>query len=220
MKLLIAERQALLREAVRIALEPVDGVTVVMEAADGASAIACAMQLEPDVAIVDLELGADGSPAVKAMSEAVPECSILALVSVEHEDDVVAALSQGAAGVISRGAPLRELEAAVRAAHRGDAVVSPTMVRRVLRRLIADSDGRDEARKTLGRLTPREREVLGLLARGCDNLEIGRTLRISPDTARTHVHNLLRKLSLHSRVEAAAFVLQRGLVGDLEEELA
>ena len=220
LRLLIAEPQSLLREAVRIALEPSQDLRVEGEAADGRSAVARAIDVQPDVAVVDADLRTDDRPTVQAIVEAVPGCGVLALLSETNEERVVVALSLGAAGVVSRGAPLRDLESAVRAVALGEAVVPPLVLRRVIRRLIEDGRGRDEARRTLGRLTPREREVLALLVRGGDNLTIGRALRISPDTARTHVHNLLRKLSLHSRLEAAAFVLQRGLADDLEAELA
>jgi DNA-binding NarL/FixJ family response regulator len=135
----------------------------------------------------------------------------------EDERVLLEALEAGAAGYLSKESPLAELIEATRAVHRGEALVPPRMLGAVLQRLIQRRRERDAALRRLGGLTRREREVLGWLAQGADNDEIARHLVISPETARTHIQNLLGKLGAHSRLEAAAFVIQNGVMEELTE---
>src|SRR5207247_3996261 len=141
----------------------------------------------------------------------VPDCRVIVFSAQEDEQVLVEALEAGASGYLSKGSPLANLIEATRAVHRGEALIPPRMLGAVLRRLIVRRRERDEALKRMARLTRREREVLALVARGEDNDGIAQHLVISPETARTHIQNVLGKLGVHSRLEAAAFVTQNGI---------
>jgi DNA-binding NarL/FixJ family response regulator len=133
----------------------------------------------------------------------------------EDERVLLEAMEAGASGYLSKEAPLADLINAARAVHRGEALVPPRMLGALLQRIIHRRRERDEALKRMTNLTRREREVLGFLALGADNDMIAQRLVISPETARTHVQNVLGKLHVHSRLEAAAFVTQNGILDDL-----
>ena len=217
-KVLLADGHSLFREAMRVVLEAQDDLSVVAEAADGMQALAEARVNEPDVALIDLQLpNSDGLRTTASLADTQPSCRTLVLSDNDDEELLVLALEAGATGFITKSSPIHELLSATRRVHAGEAVVPPHMLGGLLGRLIARRRERDQAMRLLARLTSREREVLVLLARGADKAGIARALVISPETARTHVQNVLHKLEQHSRLEAAAFVIQNGLLGDLEE---
>jgi DNA-binding NarL/FixJ family response regulator len=217
-KVLLADGQSLFREAMRVVLEAQDDLSVVAEAADGMHALSEARVNEPDVALIDLQLpNSDGLRTTASLADTQPSCRTLVLSDVEDEELLVLALEAGASGFISKSSPMHELLSATRRIHSGETVVPPHMLGGLLGRLIARRRERDQAMRLLARLTSREREVLALLARGADNVGIAQALVISPETARTHVQNVLHKLDLHSRLEAAAFVMQSDLLDELEE---
>jgi DNA-binding NarL/FixJ family response regulator len=142
------------------------------------------------------------------------------LILCDENDDriFVDALEAGASGFLSKSSPLAELTDAVRSLVRGEILIPSRMMGGLLARLIRRRREQDHALRALSRLTRREREVLRLLAQGTDNDGIAQTLVISPQTARTHVQNVLGKLGVHSRLEAAAFVTSSGLLEELEPE--
>ena len=215
-RVLLADGQSLFREAVKVVLSSEDDLIVVGEAGDGLQAVAEVERLRPDVALLDADLpNGDGIHATHQISLRVPECRVIVFSAQEDEQLLVRALEAGASGYLSKASPMSELIEATRAVHRGDALVPPHMLGALLQRLIHRRRERDEALKRMAGLTRREREVLGLLAQGADNDGIAQHLVISPETARTHIQNVLGKLGVHSRLEAAAFVVQNGILDDL-----
>jgi DNA-binding NarL/FixJ family response regulator len=215
-RVLLAEPQLLLREAVRVALSSAGDIDVVAEASDGVEAVAAARTAKPDVALIDIALPLrDGVETARMIAESVPWCRIVILGGKEDEALMMEALEAGASGYLTEEAALGDLVEAARAVFRGEALVPPRLLATLLNKLIRHRRERDEAIILLSRLTRRERQVLAMLARGADNRAIADALTISPDTARTHIQNLLGKLGVHSRLEAAAFAVRRGLFEDL-----
>jgi DNA-binding NarL/FixJ family response regulator len=217
-RVLLADEQALFREAMRVVLSSQDDLQVVSEAKDGQQAVAEAVRVQPDVALLDAMLpNGDGIHAAAQIADRVPTCRVIVFSGQEDERVLLDALEAGAAGYLSKESPLVDLIEATRAVHRGEALVPPRMLGAVLQRLIQRRRERDAALRRVGGLTRREREVLGLLAQGADNDEIAQRLVISPETARTHIQNMLGKLGVHSRLEAAAFVVQNAVMDELTE---
>lgn len=215
-RLLIADEQSLFREAVRVVLENEADLEVVDEAREGLQAVAAAKRTLPDVAIVDAALpNGDGFRVTSLLRSAVPECKVIVLSGGEQERALVAAFEAGASGFLMKSSPLAELVRATRAVHDGDTFVPPHMLGTLISSLTRRRTEQDEALRRTARLTRREREVLALLADGPDNDAIAQSLVISPQTARTHVQNVLGKLGVHSRLEAAAFVRQNGIIDEL-----
>jgi len=218
-RILLAVEQSLFRDAVKVVLEGQPDLQVVAVAPDGLRAVAEAERTRPDVAVVDTSLlSCDGIRATLLIKANVPDCKVLVLSSEEDQPALVAAMEAGASGYITKGCPLSELIEATRAIHRGDTLIPPSMLGALLTGLIHRRREQDEALRRSSRLTRREREVLVLLAEGADNDAIARALVISPQTARTHIQNVLGKLGVHSRLEAAAFARQNGITDNLVAE--
>jgi DNA-binding NarL/FixJ family response regulator len=216
LRVLLADEQSLFREAVKVVLSSEGDLDVVAEARDGVQAVAEAERTQPDVALLDANLpNCDGIRATYLILARVPTCRVIVFSGQEDERVLLEAMEAGASGYLSKEAPLAELIEATRAVHRGEALVPPRMLGALLQRVIHRRRERDEAIKRMTNLTRREREVLALLAQGADNDLIAQRLVISPETARTHVQNVLGKLDVHSRLEAAAFVTQNGILDDL-----
>ncbi len=215
-RVLLADRHALFREAVRTVLESEAEINVVAEARNGLEAISEAERTLPHVAILDVDLPmSDGSQTTARIKANVPRCQVLVLSAREDYRSLMEVLDAGASGYITRESPLAELIHATRAVHRGDTLVPPTMLGPLLTGLLRRKGNQDRAFERIARLTIREREVLSHLAHGSDNHSIARALVISPQTARTHIQNILGKLEVHSRLEAAAFVTHSGMLANL-----
>lgn len=207
----IADGQSLFREAVRVVLEAEPDLRIVGEARDGLGAVAEVERTRPDVVLLDAHLpNCDGIRATQLISERSPETRVLVLSSEEDLSVLAEALEAGASGYLTKTSPLSELIDATRAIHRGDAMVPARMLGPLLARLIRRGREQDEATRRLMRLTKREREILSLLSEGLENEGIAQALVISPETARTHIQNVLGKLGVHSRLEAAAFARRVG----------
>ena len=210
-RLLIVDDHKVVREGLRSFLGTEPGIEVVGEAADGRQALDRVMSLgaeglRPDVVLMDLEMQpVDGIEATREIRSRYPEVEVVALTSFVEEDRVHAALDAGAAGYLLKDADADELIAAIRAAHHGELTLDPALARRLMASLRArrDPSPADE-------LTPREREILTLVGRGSSNQEIAAELVISERTARTHVSNILRKLDLRSRTQAALWAREHG----------
>ena len=215
-RVLLADAQALTREAVRSVLESTNDIVVVAEAADGMQAVAEAERTRPDLALVDADLpNRDSSHTTATIIQRIPECRVLILSDRNDEAALATAMEVGASGFLTKGSPIAELLEAVHAVHQGDTLVPPRMLGSLLQRLIHRRKEQDEALRKLARLTRRERQVLGLLAGGADNDRIAQALVISPETARTHVQHVLTKLEMHSRLAVAAFVVTNRLTDEL-----
>lgn len=206
-RVLIADGQPLFRDAVMAVLESQDDLTVVALAGDGVQAIHEAERVRPDVAIVDLNLpNSDGIRTTTAVRERVPACRVLVLADADDQTSLLAAVEAGASGFLTRESPLAELISAARTIHGGETLIPGRMLGSLLSNLVRRRREQEVAFRLAVALTRRERVVLGLIAEGADNDQIARILVISPQTVRTHIHNLLVKIGVHSRLEAAAFV--------------
>lgn len=214
-RILLADAQSLFREAVRVVLEKQGDLEIVEEARDGLDAVAKAERVVPDVALLDANLiNCDGIRATALIRERVPDCRVILLTEDEDQSTLLAAVEAGANGYLTKMAPLDHLAKSVRAVHRGETAIPRSMVGSLIWRLLKRREEQDEAHVLISRLTPRELEVLTLLAEGANNDVIAQELVISPQTARTHVHNVLQKLNVHSRLEAVAMVRRTGVLKD------
>jgi len=210
-RVLIVDDHAVVRRGIRAYLEVVDDVEVAAEAVNGQEALdrldAMAAYGElPDVVLLDLLMPRmDGSVATARITQRYPGVKVVVLTSFGEMERVRTALSSGASGYLLKDAEPTEVVAAIRAAARGDVFLDPAVARGLTREIVSRPTG-------LGALTGREREVLILVAHGRSNQEIADELVISERTVRTHVSNVLRKLALTSRTQAALVAVREGLV--------
>ena len=213
---LIADDQALVRVGLRKILESERETTVVGEAADGEDAVAETRRLRPDVVLMDIRMPVlDGIEATRRIVRAQPETRVLMLTTFGLDGYVYDALHAGASGFMLKDAPPEEIAAAVRIVASGEALLAPAVTRTVIEEFarrqpaVAPAPALPAA---VSELTPREREVLDLLARGLSNPEICEKLVISEATAKTHVARILQKLSLRDRVQAVIYAYETGLL--------
>jgi len=210
-RVLIAADPAVVRQGLRTFLELQDEIEVVGEAADGVEALELVERTEPDVALLDLvmpRLG--GLEAIRRIREVAPATRVLVLTSFADDDTVLPAVRAGAAGYLLKDVQPPELVGAIRTVHAGEALLAPAVATMLVEQLAAeDGDGGAERE---GHLTPREREVLALLARGRPNKVIARDLGVSERTVKTHVSNILAKLNLTDRTQAAVYAVRHGIV--------
>ena len=206
---LLADDHALVREGTRRLLEAQDDIRVVAEAGDGAAAVREAQRCVPDVAVVDVAMpGMSGIEATRQIKALLPGVAVLALTAYDDDQYVLALLDAGAAGFMLKDARGDELVEAVRAVHRGEAVLRPGVAARALRRAVS----RRNASVTLPPLSDREMEVLREAARGLPNKDIARRLNLSVRTIHTHLGNIFTKLGVGSRTEAVLLALRRGWI--------
>jgi DNA-binding NarL/FixJ family response regulator len=218
-RIVLADEQSLFREAVRIVLEGEPDLEVVAEAHDERQAVAESERTRPDVALIDASLiERGGIRTVELIRQRVPACKMLVLSDAEDPSVLQHALEAGANGYMTKDSALADLIGATRSVERGETLVPPRMLGPLIDRLILRGREQATAIRLIGELTRREHEVLALLASGATNDAIAQALVISPETARTHVQNVLTKLGVHSRLEAAAFVTRNALVQELVEE--
>jgi DNA-binding NarL/FixJ family response regulator len=213
-RVLIADDQALVRVGLRKILEAEPDVTVVAEAGDGEDAVAEARRHRPDLALMDIRMPVlDGIEATRRILNAQLQTRVLILTTFGLDTYVFDALRAGASGFMLKDAPPEELVAAVRIVANGEALLAPAITRAVIEEFGRDSRPPAPAAPTaVEELTPREREVLDLLARGLSNPEICQQLVISEATAKTHVARILQKLDLRDRVQAVIYAYENGLV--------
>jgi DNA-binding NarL/FixJ family response regulator len=212
-RILIADDHAMVRRGMRDFLALHDDLVVVGEAVDGASAVALTDELRPDVVVMDLLMpGIDGIDATARIKALHPDVGVVALTSFVEEDRVVAAIEAGASGFLLKDAEADDLATAIRAARAGEVHLDPAIAGIVARRMRTGSGSGDHTgRSPVASLTAREREVLAGVARGLSNRAIAEELGITERTARTHVSNILAKLRLSSRTQAALFAVEHGL---------
>ncbi|MGH2784268.1 MAG: response regulator [Actinomycetota bacterium] len=215
-KVLLADEQILFREAARVVIESEPDLEVVAEVGDGLSAASEAERTRPDVAFLSVDLpGCDGIRAAALIRERTGSCGVVVLAPDDDFQTLIASLEAGVGGFLTKDCALTELIEAARAVSRGETLIPRQMLGPLLARLIRRRRQQDEALTMIERLTRREREILALLAQGADNQTIAQQLVISPETARTHIQKVLGKLRVHSRLEAAAFVMKHGLLEEL-----
>ena len=206
----IADDHAVVRQGLRTFLELQDEIEVVGEAADGEEAVALVARTEPDVALIDLVMPrVDGIEAIRRIRERSPATRILVLTSFADDHTVLPAVRAGAAGYLLKDVQPPELVTAIRTVHAGEALLAPSVATMLVEQL-AGEDGRAEERDE--HLTPREREVLAQLARGAPNKVIALELGVSERTVKTHVSNILGKLGMTDRTQAAVYAVRHGIV--------
>jgi NarL family two-component system response regulator LiaR len=207
-RILVADDHAVVREGLRALIETEPGMELIGEAADGVEAVRQARALEPDVILLDLVMPRKGGiEAIREIKQETPSVRILVLTSFAEDDKVFPAIKAGAQGYLLKDASPRELLGAIRDIHRGEPSMHPTVARKLMLELQRSS----ELPPTEEPLTEREAEVLGLVARGLTNQEIADRLFVSERTVRTHVSNILSKLHLANRTQAALYALREGL---------
>jgi DNA-binding NarL/FixJ family response regulator len=219
MKVLIADDQALVRAGFRLILKTA-GIDVIAEAADGEQAVAKVLEHRPDVVLMDIRMprldGIEATERILAAGAAAADVRIIILTTFDVDQYVYAALAAGASGFLLKDVTPEHLIAAVQLVRTGDALLAPSITRRLVetfapRMAAAGADGAWPGCGDLSALTPRELEVLRLVARGMSNAEIAAALTLSEATVKTHVARILTKLGLRDRVQAVVLAYETGL---------
>jgi DNA-binding NarL/FixJ family response regulator len=206
-RVLIVDDHAVVREGLRTFLELQDGIEVAGEAVDGEDALRESERLKPDVVLMDLVMPKlDGVGAMRELRRRVPEARVIVLTSFLEDERLLPAVRAGAAGYLLKNVQPQELARAIRTAAAGEALLDPAVAARLVEAL--EEDGRDARAE---QLTPREREVLALIGRGFANKRIALELGIAEKTVKTHVGNVLSKLGVADRTQAALYAARLGL---------
>jgi two-component system nitrate/nitrite response regulator NarL len=213
LRIFLIDDHNLFRSGVKALLARQPDFEVVGEAADGLEGLKRAKELKPDVVLLDLNMpGISGLEAVQLLREELPQTEVLMLTVSEDAEDLMDALRAGARGYLLKNIDTEFLVDAVRRAARGEAVMSPQMTSKLVAGL--QGGGRQTGSAAPGEhpISPRERQILLCLARGASNKEIARDLALAESTVKIHVQNILRKLNLTSRVQAAVYAVEHGIV--------
>ncbi|HEX6844519.1 MAG TPA: response regulator transcription factor [Actinomycetota bacterium] len=214
--LLICDDHKILTDALAtmVGLDPVlDLVAPPVHTAE--EAIALAQEHLPDVVLMDIEFkagGLTGIQATRAIKEASPSTKVVVMTAHSEDRLMVEAVEAGASGFLSKDEAAGEVLSAVKAAADGEVLIDPTTLTRLLAQVSREREEQRDAMRLLGDLTEREREILGLLAKGIRNEDIAKQLYISPQTVQTHVRNILGKLRVHSKLEAVSFAVKHGAI--------
>jgi DNA-binding NarL/FixJ family response regulator len=211
-RVLVVDDDDLMRAGLRAVLGADERIEVVGEAADGSVAVARTRALRPDVVLMDVRMpGLDGIAGTRAILASEPRVKILILTTFEQDDYIFGALTAGASGFLLKRASPEELIAAIHAVAAGDSLLAPSVTRRVIDRMTRPPAPDSSAARAIADLTPREREVLKLVARGLSNAEIAAALVVEESTVKTHVKRVLSKLALRDRVQAVIFAYENGI---------
>ena len=214
-RVLVADDQALVRAGFVALLDAQDGITVIAEADTGTAALAAARELRPDVVLMDIRMPEmDGLAATRAIAAdpALAEVRVVVLTTFELDEYVFEAMRTGASGFLVKHTEPAELVRAVRVVADGEALLSPSVTRRLVSEFAARTKQSAGPSPALAELTSREREVMALVAEGLTNAEIGERLFMSPATARTHVSRILTKLGARDRTQLVVMAYESGLV--------
>ena len=207
MRVLIADDHGIVRSGLRKLLESEDGIEVVAEAGDGREARDRAIAERPDLAILDVKMpGMGGLEATRAIRESAPEVSVLMLSMHDEDRYLFEALKAGASGYVLKRAADRELIDAIRAVERGEPFLTPEAQRALIQDVLGEASSREED------LTPREQEVVKLVAEAHTNKEIAAILHLSEKTVENHRSNAMRKLGMRDRVELVRYAIRKGLI--------
>jgi DNA-binding NarL/FixJ family response regulator len=215
-RVLIADDQDLVRTGFRMILSA-RGITVVGEAADGAEAVAEARRLRPDIVLMDIRMpNVDGLEATRQVLRHLPDCRVIMLTTFDLDRYVYDALAAGASGFLLKDVTPAHLVAAIRLIQTGDALLAPSITRRLVERFASGDHSRDSraqaVHRDLASLTARELEVLTLMGRGLSNAELADTLTLSEATVKTHVARIFAKLALRDRAQAVVLAYETGLI--------
>lgn len=211
-RILVVDDHALFRMGVATLLRDTEGFTVVGEARDGREAVARAQTLTPDVVLMDIYMpNMDGLEATRRIKQAMPSTRIVVLTISEEDQNLFEALKAGAHGYLLKSVEPEELFRTLRGIVRGEAFLTPSMAAKLLEEFTRKK-GLDPVARELAAISPREREVLGLLTRGAVNKEIAVTLHISENTVKNHLKSIMEKLHAENRVQVVAYALRKGLV--------
>jgi DNA-binding NarL/FixJ family response regulator len=212
-KVLIADDQALVRADFRMILETDPDVRVVAEADEGAEAVEAALRTRPDIALMDIRMpGMDGLEATRRIMAAPSPPRVLILTTFDLDEYVFDALTSGASGFLLKDVAPEQLLAGIRIIAQGDSLLSPSVTRRLIESFVRDGRHTREPPPVLDELTPRELEILQLVARGLSNSEIAAQLVVSSTTIKTHVARVLMKLALRDRIQAVVFAYENGVI--------
>jgi DNA-binding NarL/FixJ family response regulator len=214
LRVLIVDDHALFRRGLQMVLEQEDDIDVVGEAADGAEAVEKAIELMPDVVLMDVRMPKrSGIEATEHIRDELPHAKILMLTISDEESDLYEAIKAGASGYLLKEISIEEVADAIRSVWAGQSRISPSMASKLLSEFAAMSKRADERQQLPApRLTEREMEVLKLVAQGLNNRDIAAQLFISENTVKNHIRNILEKLHLHSRMEAVVYAVREKLL--------
>jgi DNA-binding NarL/FixJ family response regulator len=211
-RVLIADDDDLMRAGLAELLSADKSIEVIGEAANGREAVEQSRRLSPDVVLMDVRMpDLDGIAATRELARASPSVKVLILTTFEQDDYVFGALRAGASGFLVKRTRPEMLIAAVHTIAAGDSLLSPSVTRRVIDRMAQQPTPTLANQASLDELTPREREILGLIARGLSNREIATALTVEESTIRTHVKRILAKLDLRDRIQIVIFAYENGL---------
>jgi len=215
-RILIVDDHTLFRSGIKLALQRHEGFEVVGEAGDGLEGIKRAKQLKPDVVLLDLHMpGIGGLEALRVLVEDVPEAQVVMLTVSEDAEDLLETLRAGARGYLLKNIDTEFFQESIQRAARGESVMSPQIAHKLADSLRAppkESTALAAAAANPGKLSPREREIIVMLAHGASNKEIARVLNLSESTIKIHVQGILRKLNIAKRVQAAVYAVEHGLI--------
>lgn len=213
-RVLIADDQALIREGLQMLLGLSPGIEVVGVATDGNEAVDLAGWKAPDVALMDLRMPrCDGVEATRRITRDHPSIRVVVLTTYADDESIFSALEAGAMGYLTKDAGASEIQEAIRTVHTGEALLDPSVQRRLIQKVRGTSSGTDASASELpDGLTPREAEVLRLIAEGLNNAEIARRLVVADSTVKTHINNIFSKAALRDRAQAVVYAMQHGLV--------
>jgi DNA-binding NarL/FixJ family response regulator len=212
--ILIADDQALVRAGFRMILEAEPDLRVLAEAKDGDEAVEAARRVRPDIVLMDIRMpkldGLEATRRIMAGTDQPPR--VLILTTFDLDEYVFDALHAGASGFLLKDVPPEQLVAGIRVVAEGDSLLSPTVTRRLIESFVREHPRASKPPPELEELTPREAEILGLIARGLSNAEIAEELVVSGTTVKTHVARVLSKLGLRDRVQAVVLAYETGVV--------
>jgi DNA-binding NarL/FixJ family response regulator len=209
---LLVDDDDLMRAGIRAVLSSDETIEVIGEAADGRAAVERAIALRPDVVLMDVRMPAlDGIAAMRELLAVLPDARVVILTTFEDDDYIFGALSAGASGFLLKRTRPEELIKAIHTVAAGESLLSPSVTRTVIDRMAQQPVPDASSQSRLVELTPREREVLELIARGLSNGQIAAALVVEESTVKTHVKHILRKLRLRDRVHAVIFAYESGL---------
>jgi DNA-binding NarL/FixJ family response regulator len=212
LRVLLVDDHDLFRTGLRNLLEE-QNVQVIGEAADGMQAIRMVRELAPDVVVMDLNMpGMTGVEATRQVTNQAPLTRVVVLTISDQDEDVMNAILAGACGYLMKDSSIQDLMQGIRAAAVGESLISPHIAAKVLQRMRATGTNEQDAKTIRAELSDREIEVLKLIANGKDNAQIAGELHISPKTVKNHISNILMKLQIDNRIQAAVYAVRSGIV--------